>query len=197
MTYLIAGSSILRRILDVVLLALIAIVIVTVVVARVVPMVTGGSTFVVGSGSMEPNVPVGAAVIALPVEASDVAVGDVVSLHAGNAHAVFTHRVTRLVDRDGALWIETKGDANDHVDPSITPFSDVIGRVGMTIPYLGYVVILLSTMQGVAFLLAASILVLAGVWLLETVEEDGRIEHARRAARAGLGTDAAPGANAA
>jgi len=55
-----------RRTLDIVLIALILLVLATVVVARVIPAVTGGATFVVGGGSMEPGIPMGAVVIATP-----------------------------------------------------------------------------------------------------------------------------------
>ena len=44
-----------RRTLDVLLVLLIALVLATVVIARGVPWVTGGSTFIVGGGSMEPG----------------------------------------------------------------------------------------------------------------------------------------------
>jgi signal peptidase len=182
-----AITSFARRALDIVLLALVLIVLSTLVVARVVPAASGASTFVVGGGSMEPAIPLGSVVIAAPVPASELAVGDVVSLRAGADHAVFTHRVTRLVERDGGIWLQTKGDANGQPDPSLVPASDVIGRVALTLPALGYVMVLLGTLQGVAFLIALGILVLAATWLLETLEDDQRIA-LRRRAQAGLAT---------
>jgi signal peptidase len=161
-----------RRTLDIVLVALILLVLATVVIARVIPAVTGGTTFVVGGGSMEPAIPMGAVVIATPVAEGVLAVGDVASIKVGEKQAIFTHRITRLVDRDGAVWIQTKGDANEDEDPSIIPATAVIGRVGVTLPYAGYAVRLLSTAQGVLFLLALAVLTLAGAWLLESLEID-------------------------
>ena len=35
--------------------------------------------------------------------------------------AIFTHRIVRIAERAGAIWIETKGDANATADPSLTP----------------------------------------------------------------------------
>jgi signal peptidase len=180
-----AITSIARRALDIILLALIAIVLTTLIVARVIPMLTGGATFVVGGGSMEPTIPVGAVVVAIPVPADQLAVNDIVSLQAGEDLAVFTHRIVRVAEREGAVWLETKGDANGHPDPSIVPATDVIGRVAVTLPLLGYVVIILSTLQGVAFLIALGVMVLATTWLLETLEDDQRAA-LRRRARAGL-----------
>jgi len=158
-----------RRTLDVLLGVIILVVVAIVVVARVIPVVTGGATFVVGGGSMEPAIPTGSLVIATPVPA---------------AQAVFTHRVIRLVDREGGTWLETKGDANDEPDPSIIPATSVIGRVAVTVPYAGYAVWLTSTVPGLAFVLSLAVLVLAGAWLLESMELD--YERARRRAASAM-----------
>jgi signal peptidase len=172
-----------RKTLDVVLVALIVLVVATVLVARVIPFVSGGTTFVVGGGSMEPAIPMGAVVLAMPVTDDELAVGDVVSLQVGKDRAIFTHRIIRLVDRTDGLWLETKGDANEHADPSIIPATAVIGRVAVTLPFVGYAVHLLSTAQGVLFLLALGIFTLAGAWLLESLEID-QAKARHRASRA-------------
>ena len=180
--YLVTRAA--RRTLDIVLIALILLVLATVVIARVIPAVTGGATFVVGGGSMEPGIPMGAVVIATPVAADELVIGDVVSVKVGEKQAIFTHRITRLVDREGEVWLQTKGDANEDEDPSIIPATSVIGRVAVTLPYAGYAVRLLSTAQGVLFLLALAVLTLAAAWLLESLEIDQAA--ARRRASAAL-----------
>jgi signal peptidase len=183
-----------RRTLDLLLIALILAVLATIVVARVIPYVTGGATFVVGGGSMEPAIPFGSVVVVTPVPAEQLAVGDVVSVRVGAQQAVFTHRIVRLVPREDGLWLETKGDANDKPDPSIIPATTVIGRLEASLPYAGYAVRLLSTAQGVLFLLAFGVLLLAGAWTLESLELD-QAAAGRRAARARvvLAPDSAPG----
>ena len=168
-----------RRTLDVLLVTLIVLVLATVAIARGVPWITGGSTFIVGGGSMEPTIPFGAVVFATPTRDEDLAVGDVVSVQVGEQKAVFTHRIVRIVDIKGETWIETKGDANEEVDPSIIPATAVIGEVQTTIPYAGYAVRLLSSAQGVMFLLALGVLVLAAAWLLESLELDQALARAR------------------
>lgn len=185
-----------RRTLDIVLIALILLVLATVAVARVIPAVTGGATFVVGGGSMEPAIPIGAVVIATPVAAEDLVVGDVVSVRVGEKQAIFTHRITRLAEREGAVWLQTKGDANDDDDPSIIPATAVIGRVAVTLPYAGYAVRLLSTAPGVLFLLALAILTLAGAWLLESLELDQALARHRAARRMAGMADARAGGGA-
>jgi signal peptidase I len=155
-----------RRTVDALLVVLVLVVLAGVALGRIVPM-TGLTTLIVGGPSMTPAIPVGAALIAEPVAPADLAVGDVVSLRTGSAQAVFTHRIARLVEREGGIWLETKGDANVEPDPALVPVSAVIGRVVVTIPYAGYLVTVLSQPIGMVFVLSLAGLFLVAGWLLE------------------------------
>ncbi len=187
MTLVLALTAILRRLLDLVLLGLILTVLVSLTVARIVPAITGGPTYVVGGGSMEPTIPLGAVVVDVPIPTADLHVGDVVSVKVGAQQTVFTHRITRTIPRGGAVWIETKGDANPTPDPSIIPATSVAGRVSTVVPLLGYPIQLLSSLAGVAFLLSVGMVTLLGASLLETLEDDQRTSlHRRRLERAGI-----------
>src|SRR5262245_44737577 len=97
-----------RKTLDVLLVLLIVCVLGVVILARVLPAVSGGTAVVVGGPSMEPTIPLGSAVHVEPVPATDLRAGDVVSLQAGIRHAVFTHRITRVVTLPDGIYIETK-----------------------------------------------------------------------------------------
>lgn len=157
--------TVLRRLLDGLLLALVAVSLGVLLLGRVVPFL-GHPTLVVAGPSMEPSIPMGAAVVLETVPPSSLAVGDVVSLRSGPQRAIFTHRIVRLAERDGALWLETKGDANLTADPSVTPASAVIGRVTIAIPYAGFLVALYSTPSGILFVISIGlVLLLAGVLL--------------------------------
>jgi len=180
MAVLVVATRVARRTLDALLILVIALVLATVAIARVIPMATGGSTFVVGGGSMEPVIPLGAAVVAFPVAAADLRVEQVVSVRVGPQKAVFTHRIIRLVEREDGLWLATQGDANPEPDPSLIPASSVIGRVDWQVPFIGYLVTLLGSVAGVAFVLSLSGFLLAGAWLLETLEDDQRAARRRQ-----------------
>ena len=161
-----------RRGLDLALLALVAVVVVALLIARVVPAFTGASVFVVGGGSMEPSIHLGSVAVDQPVAASSLAVGDVVSLKVGPQQVVFTHRITRVVTRQDGLWFETKGDANRTVDPSLVPASAVLGRVGAVIPLLGILIQILGTASGLLLLFLLGVFTLAMGWAMELVEEE-------------------------
>jgi signal peptidase len=192
MTTVARATRFVRRALDALLLVLIALALVAIVLARVIPWITGGTTLVVSGGSMEPTIPLGSAIHAIPVPAEQLAVGDIVSLKVGATNAVFTHRITRIVDRADGRWVETKGDANGDVDPSIVPASAVIGRVALQVPFAGYLITLLTEPQGVLFMLGIAGSLLAAVWLLETLELDQRSAAAKRGRASATGRASRP-----
>jgi signal peptidase len=119
---------------------------------------------------MEPTLPLGAAVVVEPVPPAALAVGDVVSLRSGPGRAVFTHRIVRIAERDGEIWIETKGDANRTPDPSLTPASAVIGRATFVVPGAGYLIALLSHPVGALIFITLGLLLLTATWLVESFE---------------------------
>jgi len=165
MTIASPAVTVLRRLLDGLLLALVAVSLGVLVLGRIVPII-GHPTFVVAGPSMEPSIPIGAAVVLDQVSPSSLAVGDVVTLRSGAGRAIFTHRVIRLAERDGGSWLETKGDANATPDPSLTASTAVIGRVGVFIPYVGYLLTLYSAPSGILFVISSGlVLLLLGVLL--------------------------------
>jgi signal peptidase I len=162
------------RAVDLLLIVLIALVLLTLIVARGLPFITGGTAFVIAGGSMDPAIPMGSVVLSTPVAPNELRPGDVVSLQAGSSRAVVTHRVMRLANLPDGLYLETRGDANPSTDPALVSANDVVGRVALTAPYAGYAVALLATFQGVMFVVSLAAVLLAAGWLIESLEEDHR-----------------------
>lgn len=171
----------LGRLLDVVLLAVIAVGLCSVILGRVLPAI-GHPVYVVAGPSMAPAIPVGAAVVLDRIPTARLAVGDVVSLQNGAARAVFTHRIIRIAERDGATWVETQGDANAAPDPAVTPATSIIGRVGLIVPFAGYALALLSTVPGLILVLSTGATLLILGWLIDQLVDSRR--RVRRAATA-------------
>ena len=159
----------LRRIVDIGLVALIVIVLGGIVLGKGAPLV-GRQSIVIGGGSMEPTLGVGTAIVVRPVAASDLAVGDIVSMKVGPEQTVYTHRILDVLNRADGRWIRTKGDANAVPDPTLVPATAVIGRVETVIPFAGYLLALLSLPMGIMFVLGLAATLLAVAWLLESLE---------------------------
>jgi signal peptidase I len=170
MARIIARSvGIVRRLLDALLLALIVVVLAGVVLGKLVPL-TGRETIVIGGQSMEPALPLGAAVIIRPVDSGALATGDIVSLRAGPQNTLYTHRIVAVVDRPDGRWVQTKGDANAELDPTLVPAGSIVGRSEMVVPLLGYLIVLMTIPAGILFLIGLAASFLAGAWLLESLE---------------------------
>ena len=159
-----------RRFLDAVLIALILVVLFGVVLGKVVPL-TGRQTIIVGGGSMEPAVPIGAAIVVAPVAAADLHVGDVVSLRAGK-----DRDAVHPPDRRGRRADRRRAGSGRRAMRTRIPTRRRSrrrrhrGRVQLAIPLAGYLLALLSIPAGVLFLIGLAATLLAAVWLLESLE---------------------------
>jgi signal peptidase len=190
MRILARSTAFVRRFLDAVLIAMILVVVFGVILAKVVP-VTGRQTIIVGGKSMEPAIAMGSAIIVAPVPASELHVGDVVSLRAGDERALFTHRITEIFNQPDGILVRTKGDANEKADPTLVAAADIEGRVELAVPLAGYLIAMLSIPAGVLFLIGLAATLLAAVWLLESLELD-RIDRTRIDHGVNLGPELGP-----
>lgn len=170
MTALAPTLPIVRRIVDVLLLALVALGLAGIILGKAVPF-AGHPVLVIVGGSMEPAIHLGAVAILDRVDAGQIAVGDVVSFKTGQ-QTTFTHRVTRIAQRDDGIYLETKGDANNTIDPVLIPSSSMLGRVSSSIPYAGYLLAWMSIPVAVMFMLLLGGVLIVFAWLLESLELD-------------------------
>lgn len=118
----------------------ISLIIQSVVNSEETPEFFGIKTFVIISGSMEPEIEIGDIVIVK--EADNYEVGDIISFRQGQN--IITHRISEIEEVDGEIRYRTKGDNNNTEDSgTITP--DVIeGKVVNIIPFIGKVIFLLK-----------------------------------------------------
>ena len=159
-----------RRAVDAAIVALVLLVLIGLFLGRVVPL-TGRDTLIIGGRSMEPAIPMGAAIVIEPVDPSELSVGDVVTMRVGAKPSIFTHRIIRLLTLDGQPYIETKGDANAAPDRATTPAASVVGRVAWSIPLAGYLLALLSIPAGIAFAIGLGVTLVLIAILLDDLEE--------------------------
>lgn len=128
------------------------------------PRLLGFRSYAVTSGSMEPMLPVGTL---LWIRASEeIQVDDVITFTLGKS--VVTHRVERI-ELPGPRYV-TKGDANDECDPHLVEKGQILGKVYMRIPYLGYLSMMLGNAWGK--FTAASVLIGLAL-MIEIMQEKG------------------------
>jgi signal peptidase len=122
---------------------------------------------VVVSGSMEPDIRKGDLLIAIPVAATELDVGEVASLHSDVTGRLVTHRVID-VSRDGSdVVIEMEGDANGVPDsaPYRLDADASVWQPIATVPAVGDLMLILAR-PTVAIPLAVSVLALIGLSLV-------------------------------
>ena len=114
-------------------------------------------------GSMEPAIPVGSMVIISQVDPESVQVGDVI-LYAPpmDTSQRVTHRVVGVIERENGLMFRTQGDANEDPDAYAVPQENVIGKVRVCIPYLGYFANFVQSRTGFLALLVFPATILIG-----------------------------------
>jgi signal peptidase I len=105
----------------------------------------GVKPLVVRSGSMEPTITTGSMVLTQPVDASEIRVGDVVSVRRADRRRV-THRVL-AVERRGAAALTLKGHANQDPDPVPVTVRGA-HRVIAKVPNVGRAATWLTSAQG-------------------------------------------------
>ena len=123
-----AGAAL--SVLGIVLLVLVA----AACLASSVPRAFGWEPYTVVSGSMEPAIPVGSMAYVTRTDPDLILDGEVIAFFDDLGNTV-VHRAVRNRIVEGE--IVTRGDANDANDMKPVPWDRVIGRVGLTVPYLG------------------------------------------------------------
>lgn len=128
------------------------------VAAFYIPVFFGIQTFVVTSGSMEPEIPVGSLVYVEKVKPEDIEVGDSITFFLKNTDVVATHQVYE-VDSQNQLF-RTQGinnrDENGNILHDAEPvyYDSLIGRMRYCIPILGNINRFCTTAPGYYVLMA-------------------------------------------
>jgi signal peptidase I len=112
------------------------------------PHVFGYRTMTMLTASMSPSIDPGDVIVVTPLAVSDVEPGMVITYHIPvDDHRLTTHRVVS-VDHgpDGAVTVQTKGDANEAADPWMATLQgDTAYRVRAVVPEIGSVIQALRT----------------------------------------------------
>lgn len=159
-----------RRLLDLALVLLVGSVLAIVLLSTFGPSF-GHQLLVVRGGSMSPAIPLGTLVDVASTPPDQIQPGDVITIKADNG-VLTTHRVVRVAQLPDGIYFATKGDANETADPVLEPASRLQGRIDLSLPFLGYLMYLLTTPSGVISIFGLAMTLLFAIWLLQEFEED-------------------------
>lgn len=125
------------------------------------PSILGVTPMVVLSGSMSGDAPdhieAGDLIFVVPIKASKLKVGDVITFMQGKT--VVTHRIIEITtDQSGKLQFRTKGDANNTEDTELVSESNLVGIYRGRIPKVGDLVIFMQTPLGMIVFIGVPLL---------------------------------------
>lgn len=141
----------------IIVLIIIAFTIVSAKVKGQDPSFLGYQIKAVLSGSMEPEIQTGSIIIIEQTHEDLLKVGDVVTFLT-KENILVTHRI---VEKEENTYI-TKGDNNNGNDVEPVLSQNIIGKyTGITIPYIGYIMVFANSKLGSALLL-----ILPGIYLI-------------------------------
>jgi signal peptidase len=118
------------------------------------------------SGSMEPAIPTGSILVSRTVASDSINVGDIITFSGSGKGRFITHRVT-AIERTNGIVFTTKGDANNAEDPYPVPAENVVGKVLVHIPFLGFLFSFVKTPFGMILTLVLPGLFIIGLELRE------------------------------
>lgn len=108
-----------------------------------IPFITNQNSYVVLSGSMEPEISIGDIVISKKTSIDEIRKGDIITFNTQNM--MVTHRVVEITnDEGGRIRYITKGDNNNANDIGTIGFENIVGKYSSKIPKLGYVVLFIQ-----------------------------------------------------
>lgn len=139
----------------------------------ILPPLAGCKNMAVLSGSMEPDIGVGAMVVARPVDEASLEVGDVITYKL-TGNTLVTHRIIEM-DTEKKQVI-TKGDANEVADGAPVAFDRIVGKVLFHVPLLGYVSVYIKTPLGIAGICGALIVIIILSFLPDIMKKEEKKE---------------------
>ena len=109
----------------------------------------GYRSLIVQSGSMEPSIMTGDVIITSSQR--EYHRGDVITFSDNDGRTV-THRIVSIINNNGEERLITKGDANRVVDNAQIKSDQILGKVVLTVPRLGYLIAFGRSKWGLALL---------------------------------------------
>lgn len=136
------------------------------------------NAYVVLSGSMLPEIEIKDIVVTKKVPADELEVGDIITFITPDSRyggISITHRILdKYYDESlGSYTYRTKGDNNNVADSALVPNTNILGKVILKIPKLGYLQDLLSSKGGLIIVVLIPCLVILSYDIMKVLKKIG------------------------
>lgn len=136
------------------------------------------NAYVVLSGSMLPEIKIKDIVVTKKVPSEELEIGDIITFIAPDSRyggISITHRIIdKYYDESlGSYTYRTKGDNNNVADSTLVPNANILGKVILKIPKLGYLQDLLSSKGGLIIVVLIPCLVILSYDIMKVLKKIG------------------------
>lgn len=128
--------------------------------------------YIVTTDSMQPSINAGDIVIVKNGKKDKIGQGDVITFNQNDE--VITHRVIKNITEENNVEYITKGDNNNTEDTFKVKYDDVIGKMVITIPYLGKIISILDNKIIILILLLVILII-----IFIKIEKNEKLENRR------------------
>lgn len=137
------------------------------------------NAYVVLSGSMLPEIAIKDIVVTKKVAAEKLEVGDIITFIAPDTRyggISITHRIIdKMYDESlGSYTYRTRGDNNNVADAALVPNDNILGKVILKVPKLGYIQDLLASKGGLIFVVLIPSLVILSYDIMKIFKKVGQ-----------------------
>lgn len=137
------------------------------------------NAYVVLSGSMLPTIQIKDIVVTKKIPAEELEIGDIITFIAPDSRyggISITHRIIdKYYDESlGKYTYRTQGDNNNVADSSLVPNDNILGKVILKIPKLGYLQDLLSSKVGLILVVLIPSLVILSYDIMKVLKKLGQ-----------------------
>jgi signal peptidase len=151
---------VLKRAGSVLITIVLILAVLTVIIVAAGPLF-GVRTNIVLSGSMEPAISTGSIIITRPISPGAIEVGDIITYASRSGTFITTHRVIGIEQNPDLRFI-TKGDANRDKDPAPISPDQVLGKLFLVIPGLGYLISYIKNPVALIILIVVPLVIVLG-----------------------------------
>ncbi len=154
------------------------------VLAYVGPGLFGIRPYIVTSGSMKPEYPVGSMIYVERALPEEVSVGEAITFYMKDSDIIATHQVYE-VDAQNRQF-RTQGinnrDSEGNIihDASPVGYSSLIGKPVLCIPYLGYINRFCTTAPGIYVVVGLALAVMAVSFIVDRLPEEEKPKEAEK-----------------
>ena len=132
------------------------------------PSFLGLKTYVIISGSMEPNINIGDLVVVQKTK-GELKEGDIISYRKG--HSVITHRISQKTENEeGEIIYKTKGDNNNTEDSEEIRKEEIEGKVIKVIPKIGNVTLVLKNK-----VVATVVVIILSIYIIKNYKKNKKL----------------------